>query len=208
MAIAFDATTSSGAGGSSQTWSHTCTGSNLLLVVQTYSRTGASSVSGITYNGVALAKIDALNSGGVILETWYLIAPATGAHNVVVTWVSTGANNSAMAYSYTGTRQSGVPDAHGTNTGTTSVSVALTTIADNCWIFAGADADVVQSGLTNLTLRNSTANYSGDTNGAQTPAGSHTVGMNFLGGTTAKMVALSFAPFAAAAANGNFLSFM
>jgi uncharacterized repeat protein (TIGR01451 family) len=92
--VTLDASTSSSAqltsGTNTLTFAHTSTGSNLVLVVgvsMNISGRNTTTVSGITYNGVALTKAGAHNDESLVRRTeiWYLINPATGANNVVVT---------------------------------------------------------------------------------------------------------------------------
>ena len=94
--VAFDSATSIGqhvtAGTTTITLPHTTTvaGSNRVLVVgismNIVNNTGAT-VTGVTYNGVALKQAGAHNDAGLTrrVEMWYLAAPATGLHNVIVT---------------------------------------------------------------------------------------------------------------------------
>src|SRR3990167_9665452 len=109
MAIAFDAATNGGnvVPGTSLTYSHTCTGSDLLLFVEVRENVAAPThITGITYNSVALASI-ATNANGdasELISLWYLAGPATGAHDVVVTAGSSTTFTSA-AISYTGCAQ-------------------------------------------------------------------------------------------------------
>jgi hypothetical protein len=147
MAIAFDVANSAADSplGSSFSWSHTCTGANLILVVMVgiidTSGTPAS-VSGITYNGVSLTKIRRdIGANANFSEMWYLIAPATGANTVAVTLTSTPAQAAGGgSVSLTGVSQSGVLDAQGGATASSGQpSVSLTTTTLNDWIL-----DIVQ----------------------------------------------------------------
>jgi uncharacterized repeat protein (TIGR01451 family) len=73
------------------TFAHnTITGANLVLVVgvsMNISALNTTTVSGVTYNGVALTRAGFHNDSTNVrrVEMWYLIGPATGNHNVVVT---------------------------------------------------------------------------------------------------------------------------
>ena len=90
--VAFDSATSIGqhvaAGTTTVTLPHTTAGSNRVLVVgismNIANNTGAT-VSGVSYNGVALTLAGAHNDGGLTrrVEMWYLVAPATGLNNVI-----------------------------------------------------------------------------------------------------------------------------
>ena len=89
-AITFDnASATTGLGNGAQTVSFTvATQSNRVLLVDvTYFDTGGRSISGVTYNGDALALLDQqLNSSGYgSSERWWIIAPDQGTFDVVVT---------------------------------------------------------------------------------------------------------------------------
>ncbi len=76
--------TKSGMGVGSNSWSHTCSGSDGLLVVGATSEN--KSVTSVTYNTIPLTKGSSV-VGGAAMEVsfWYLVNPPTGAHTVVVT---------------------------------------------------------------------------------------------------------------------------
>ena len=89
---------------------------NRLLVVEVATeRTGATpsgTVSSITYNGVNLSHLSGAdgtqsNTFGQHTEIWYLIAPTTGTHNIVITMTSTNAYSYMLgAYSLYNVKQS------------------------------------------------------------------------------------------------------
>lgn len=110
MAVAYDAQSKSetSAAGSSLSWSHTCTGSNLILVVGVARRGGTSSVvSGITFNSVALTNVTANHPSNAIgVELWRLLAPDTGAHTIEITMSSSASIIEGFGVSYTGVHQS------------------------------------------------------------------------------------------------------
>lgn len=142
MAIAFDASsvgTSNFSAPASISWSHTCSGTNRILFVVACS-SNPDVVSGVTYNGVAMTKIGASvqNTNADWVSLWYLIAPATGANNVVVTGNSTS-GLFGVSSSYTGALQTGQPDASGGNATATSTtfSASATAVASNCWAILG-----------------------------------------------------------------------
>ena len=109
MAVAFDAASSGSVGSSaSLTFAHTCTGTNLALIVDvTYYHTAARSVSGVTYAGVAMTSIGGITRTGFNMRTeqWKLSAPANGANNVVITMDGTTSEIQAGAISATGAHQ-------------------------------------------------------------------------------------------------------
>lgn len=80
--------TSSTTSGTSLTWSHTVTGTNNYLVTTFHGVGGAvGEVSGITYNAVSMTLKQISTSAsdpGPDVESFELVAPATGAHNVVI----------------------------------------------------------------------------------------------------------------------------
>jgi len=92
VAIIFDAASNGTTTTSPLTISHTvAAGSKRLLVVGIYGRAGTSfSISSVTYNGVALTEAGFSKSGLSYCGLWYLIAPATGTHNVVITFAGVG----------------------------------------------------------------------------------------------------------------------
>jgi hypothetical protein len=185
MAIAFDATSAGGtATAASLTFAHTCTGSNRILFV-TVNHTLSNAISGITYNGVALTKIGSeVNSGfNTHLSLWYLLNPATGANNIVVT-PNTNSEISAASASYTGALQSGQPDANsaGTPATTTSYSQSVTTVLDNCWAVLGgiaASSSALTAGANTAIRQQPEGAHYGtfliDTNSAKTPVGTDTM---------------------------------
>lgn len=113
MALAFDAASGAKAdNGTLLSFAHTCTGSDRVLIV-TAGALGfppAAAITGITYAGVAMTQawsvahtqVDSLE---MVSEGWYLIAPATGSNNVVVSFNSAD-ELWASATSFTGADQS------------------------------------------------------------------------------------------------------
>lgn len=204
MAIAYDTknNATTGGGASSLTFAHTCTGSDLILFVFTVNHSHLGTMTGVTYGGVSMTLMesnDAPDNKGQRL--WYLIAPATGANNVVASKDDSSGWIDAIAVSYTGASQTGQPDAEvvqATET-TTSYSKSITTVADNCWIIW----PMTNSGLT-LTAGSNTTVLQQPTFGAhgtsfaaahsdQTPAGSKTLAVTSSSQRFASIMA-SFAP--------------
>ncbi|MGH9858921.1 MAG: hypothetical protein ACRD5F_02735, partial [Candidatus Acidiferrales bacterium] len=86
--ITFDAGSNGhGANVSSVTFSHSCSGSNRILFVGVYvlQSGGAPAASTVTYAGVSLTLLNRIVNGNHGSELWYLVAPPTGANDVVVT---------------------------------------------------------------------------------------------------------------------------
>ncbi len=123
MAIAVDSTSNSVAlGASSLTFSHTCTGSSLVLVVFISLSTG--SISSVTYNGVTMSLA---RRSGTTPDTliYTLVGPSTGAHNIVIT-ASGSANIGGSGISFTG-----AVGKDGTDTATASSASASCTVNTN-----------------------------------------------------------------------------
>lgn len=185
MAIALDTSGRNDvAASTSFSFSYTCTGSNLVLVVVFGTSGGATShISSVTYAGVTMTQIDDKNFiGDGHSYAYYLIAPATGANNVIITTDGTALDMTVESISYTGAAQSGQPDnfAYNTASATANFVESVTTVADNCWVVFYADNDggyiiSMSAGATARQLAaspNHIVNGLGDSNGAIHPAGS------------------------------------
>jgi hypothetical protein len=123
MAIAFDAASSDRTdGATSLTFSHTCTGSDRLLIVALCVQSGASSPTA-TYNGTSMTLVDSITSTWVHTYMFRLIAPTTGANNVALSWTGSDAAI-GLATSYTGVDQTTPLGTSATASGTsTAVTV-------------------------------------------------------------------------------------
>lgn len=185
MAIAHDADSNTGSNGaSSLTWSHTCTGSNLCLIVGINASDETVTTSSVKYNGVSMifAKRQVNANDGNWAEIWYLANPATGANNVVATF-SENMMVMAGAVSLTGVDQTNPLDATAGASGDSNpVTVNITSVADNAWAVdsvqasAQTDTPVVGAGQTSSWIRpQSTSHGMGSYEGPKTPAGSITM---------------------------------
>lgn len=213
MAIAFDASSTGEQvpGTSPITFSHTCTGSNLVLLVGVETIT---TCSGVTYNGVAMTQLVTTNVGGVVNYLFGLVAPATGANNVVVSFTGGSTYCRAVAASYTGVSQTGLPDATGSNTiagSSTTMTTTLTTVANNCWtaLFTFTTVPGATAG-TGTTLRKADAQSYAilfDSNGAVV-AGSNSLIINYTSGTGTVGVMVSIAPVSTTSTQGLMAFFM
>ncbi len=209
MAIALDTTTAQ-ALASSRSWSHTCTGLSLILIVtlSEFPDDGVSYSNAISYNGVSLTK---LADYGARSQVYYLINPATGAHNVVVSGgnYTGGYNGEATSASYTGAKQSSFPDSSntGSNSGSNSITINTTVIASNCWLlFADFSGGTTTSNRTDRVTASMNGGNSyflyGDSNGTVS-TGSQGVTFTQSSGTRSHDgIIMSLAPVPV---NGNFL---
>jgi hypothetical protein len=107
--IAFDAASGGAtAGTTTLTVSHTCSGTNrvLIVVVSTGGGTG-DTVSGVTYNGLAMTNLwDAADGTLALGSGWMIVDPPTGTHNIVATFgASLSAYGELSATSWTGVDQ-------------------------------------------------------------------------------------------------------
>ena len=213
MAIALDTSVGpQNTTGTSITWSHTCTGSNLILFVGVQGDNVSNLVTGATYNSVPLTLVDKVQGTG---DRWvylfYLINPSTGANNVVVSASGSTALRTTSV-SYTGAKQSGQPDAFSTKTETLSVSVTgtVTTVENNCWtVMVARNPTAGCVAGAGATIRGTSA-FSNvfDSNGAITPAGSTSLQVTNGGSATIwEAVIASFAPAVTATptAGSNFM---
>lgn len=111
VAPAVDAVTTDDTGdaASSITKSHTTSGSDRLLLVCVAILDPGAAVSTLTYGGTSLTSVGARQTGGnpkTRMELWRLIAPATGANDVVVTLDQAADRFAIAAISLTGVNQS------------------------------------------------------------------------------------------------------
>lgn len=144
MGLLIDNTTSTiSSSASSVSLSHTCSGSDRLLVVSVMMvPTGAGAgIHDIQFNGVSLTSQLALSNqvGSFVSSMGIMIAPPTGAHNVVITLGSSVPIPVIVsATSYTGADQINgigaitlINDVSGTNS---SITTNITTTKDNSMI--------------------------------------------------------------------------
>lgn len=211
MAIALDSSSNYGnwASGASITKAHTCSGSDRLLLVYVISNasSGSDRCSGVTYAGVSMTLLTKRTFGSGEDNTIYiygLLNPSTGSNNIVASFSPSAVNACIGGVSYTGVQQSGLPDAFsGADAVSQTLTLALTTIADNCWLVGAStnrQSNTVSAGAsTTLRSYDNTNTFSGmfDSNGAKTPAGSHSLIVSRASGTqTFSGVVVSIAPVA------------
>jgi hypothetical protein len=192
MAIALDTTSSNEQpNDSTTTHAHTCTGTNLCIVVLisvTDATAGDRVVSSVTYGGDALThntSAIADNGSGERVDIWYKLGPKTGANNVA---------------------QVGQPDAIAGIVVTVAegpLSESITTVADNCWTVSISQAtDTSYNGVSGITQIASTTggwNKSGYA-GPKTPAGAVAHTYTLSSGTTRGEISLiSLSPAAVSA---------
>lgn len=166
-AISFEAVEYATVNNSSQTMSHTISGTDPFLFVCMEGDSGLT-VSA-TWDGGAMTALDTPNDGaGNGIYAFYKVAPTIGTHDVVLTRSGSGAMRSFVA-SYAGTSQSAI-DAHAGNNHSSASSYAdpLTT-GVSAWLIdcANVDAGATVTGSTGTTKRANSAGLNlvqGDSN--------------------------------------------
>ena len=196
-------------GSSSSTFSHTCTGNNLLLLVGLRGDP-TDTLTGITYNGVSMTIVNKKQNGdGYWVYLYYILSPATGTNNVVISGAS-----SIVAYSisYTGVSQSGFPDASNTYAlnATDPKTVSIMTVANNCWVAMIARSSSGETSMVSGTTKRGTLsnyNFMADSNGPLN-SGSNHLGWNTGNQVNSSAVIVSFAPASTTAVNHGFTRFL
>lgn len=209
MAIALDASSGSfGVGVTSLTWAHTCTGSNLLLLVGFLTNNDTDIITGVTYNGVAMTKIQQLltSTNSYHSYVWGLLAPATSANNIVIS-----ASGSSLIYagavSYTGVSQSALPTDIVTSRAeiTTSWGLTITPSVGDSWVFFhGRLSDPVSTAPDTSRNVQETLNLVADSDAAVT--GAYTINGTCTDSANNSQIAVAFAP--AVAVTTNFFPFL
>lgn len=166
--------------GTSFTASYTVgSGSNRLLVVGVVGDLTLDDVTGVTYNSVAMTQVGKVQTptGGRWTYLYYLLNPASGSNNVVV---SAGSSHflGVGAADYTGVNSL---NASVTNTASSSTTVTgtLTTSINNAWLMAavGYTSGALSSSTPGSVRYDMDFNVGGyiDSNSAITPAGSTSI---------------------------------
>lgn len=207
MAIARDSSSIIGSASSSSpiTWSHTCTGQNLILIVgveYSFSAASPTVTASATYNGVSMTQITYQNDPDSHAgeQLFYLINPTTGSNTVSVTFsVNTGTvTASGIGVSYTGAKQSGQPDSFGGSNGVQNPASASTTVvASNSWtiglIGQGNATPSSYNAPTTLVKRGNIFGTFVDSNGIVS-TGSQTLSINYANGAGSASAVASIAP--------------
>lgn len=212
FAIAFDSVTPTiqeTSAASSISYSHTCTGSDLIIVGYTLWAPAIPTLTAYSYNSVNGTIVDqqafgTLNeSDGIAIKS----GPSTGSHTVVHTLSATATIViRAGSISYSGCAQTEAVDSHAKTTGSfsasTNVASTTTVVASNCWLVMGTSngtgSPVAGSGTT-LRLNNGGLGFGIlDSNGT---VGTGAQSLNWqvnVGAGDYSMCIFSFAPMVAA----------
>lgn len=211
--IAFDNAVGAGVQNSSltQTWAHTCNGDDRLLVVFVRLNASETGITHVKYNGVTMTKSVSL-SPNISHVAYYLVNPASGSNNVVVTISNSGWQIVSSSMSYTGVDQSNPIDVTASKRQTTSTisntittTVASTIIASGIAVNATSRTYTAEAGSTERSDAGAQATSTKDL----AVAGATTTG--FTGSQSSDYLLLQLAlqdieqP---AGGTGNFLQFM
>lgn len=155
-----------------------CTGADFLVasVISQY----ADGLTAITYAGVAMTlavkEVDESQFNSTVY-IYYLANPTTGSNSLTVT-ISGTPSVGILGTAVSGVSATGQPDATGSadqEAGAPStITAAITTVADNSWIFGVAWSERNLTDNTTLVARDTFSSaqfYAGDSNGAITPDG-------------------------------------
>lgn len=209
MAIAFDSANktafASTDGSNQRTLSHTCTGTDLGLIVFIRNNANSDTLTGVTYNGVSMnqaLKFHETGGNSAYVYIYTLTGPTTGTNNIVASF--SGAETvTIFSHSYTGVSQTSMVDATSSGSATaSSLTLSTTTVADNCWVATQFRAYAAnETASTGFTTRNTKVDggISGDNNAAKTPPGAVTERITCSNGYVAA-VGISIAPSVAGAA--------
>jgi hypothetical protein len=143
------------------TIAYTVTGSNTYLIVgvSVYDSVRSSGImSAVTYNGVAMARINQTFVATTrTVDMWGLKNPATGTHNVVLTngGAQSQATSTVIISSWTGVDQTTPIGTSAVATGTTTASTTVTSVAGGAAVDQIAESNsqtptVTGSGQTQL----------------------------------------------------------
>ncbi len=204
MAIALDTSTygSFVGSGTSLTWSHTCTGSDLVLFVGVIANDTTDLVTGVTYNGVAMTLVGKENATTDRWTSLYVLAgPATGTHSVVVS-TSSACYITGLSTSYTGGHQTTPIDSHveAVAGSASSLTATTTVVASGCWLVGMGRSNIspVDAGTGTTERAQETDFNSGglcDSNGT-VGTGSQSLQITFGGSGQGTFVVASLAPAA------------
>ncbi len=103
------------------TWSHTVSGSDRVIFVGVANQTAQP--TGVTFNGDALTSVfTAAQADTYYVSGWVLIAPDTGAHDIVVSYAGTTSGINGYGISFTGAHQTTAVGTPATSNGWGSTS--------------------------------------------------------------------------------------
>lgn len=127
----------------------------LLVFGLYYNGTGTDILSGVTYNGTAMTKVNAVDNvtNAYYTSMWILVNPDSGSNTVSASFSGTPVHSWFIAVSYDGCLQTGQPDTFGgVSSSTATYNVSTTTTVDNDFLIAYSAGNRPVTASTNATL--------------------------------------------------------
>ncbi len=171
----------------------------LVVSITTNNASPQDAVSSVIWDSsqsmTSVAEYQTTNQN-VRMYYYVLYAPNTGTNDLVVNLTDSLDVDIHIAY-YSGVNQANEIDSSNTGTATGNLTLTTTTVADNAWLLSMArnsSAGPMTAG-TGTTDRSSGTRIhaSGDSNGAKTPAGSHSMQWTAASGDSFGLI-ISLAP--------------
>lgn len=196
-------------------WSHTCSGTDRLLVVGTTHANGASSLTGITYNGVAMTMIAQQAGLANLINSalFYMINPPSGTHTITISGGGGSPTIWGAAASFTNADQTTQPDSFAQGQAQSgNPSLSTTVVANNSMLVAiynllDNNAPNAGTGMTQLQIYQGSQSGIFGYSGLGVGTGSQSMTVNAAGTDWYAGIMASFKPAAGGATtqNGAFL---
>lgn len=202
MAIAFGGISTLGT--TQNVTSIVVTGTNTIGIVQVKGDVNSDDITAVTWGGVSMTKIAAVTIpvNDRVLSTWWVANPSSGG---TISFTG-GSFWQSYNFYYTGAAQTGQPDSFnsGTSTAATTLAVATTVVASNCWaIFTGGNSSGNRTTTTSAgTVRQGSDDFFTIDSNATVATGSYSVtATENIVATGLGGIAFSIAPAAAVVAS-------
>lgn len=172
----------------------------LVVLVSAFEPTAANrAIDAISYAGTALTLVATLTDGSAQTWVYILVNPTSGSNTLSVTFHGSITSFTIEAADYFNCKQTGQPDASTSrkDTGVTTTTLSLTTIADRCLVISACDTEnggwAVGTGTTKVLADTSAFTTLGEQSAITTPAASVTPKFNGPSDTVREII-LSLAP--------------
>ncbi len=189
--------------GLNQTYQYTSDGSPNQLLVVSVTDEGGDSITSVTANGTAMTQvIKRSTQAGYTIYEYALQNPSVGTHDIVISRSNNLYSINSSAVIYNG---AGMPDVSVGYTGTNlTPTFPITTLTDGSWVVLATFGGTPTAGtnMTRISIMGGDTNKElFDTNGAFTPAGTYSVGINYVSGNYATLL-MTIPPLGAGGSNG------
>lgn len=193
-----NATQIDGGSGSPFTTSYSCSAGSDRLLIAAFFTLAAATVTGVTYNGVAMTGLHSPAQGGSDLKVhfYYLLNPASGSNTFTITFAADTTKWVHLA-DYTGVAQSGQPDDSdvATQASGSQLSVTLSATQSGDWAIGISRDDngggISWTNLTGLSYPPGSGRAFADSNG-DVGSGDKTYTANGTGGNQTSFIAAIF----------------